>query len=262
MSKSNTNSSARAGNALAAAQNFLTSAALIRRLVALANLRREDHIVEIGPGKGHITRVLLTRCDQVTAVELDPALCARLRDRFGGTPGLQLVAGDFLAWPLPRTPYKVFSNLPFNQTSAILRKLTQGLHPPEEAWLVVEKGAAKRFLGSPRENLASLSLKPWFDAKLCWYFRREDFHPMPGVDAVLLHLKRKPAPDLPPPPSVRLTPALWRPACRGQKTPCTCSGSACSDAGGAAAAAESGRRIREKECLNSVFTNEKKHDIM
>ena len=73
---------------LRVSQNFLTSGEVIRRIVGLARLRREDHVVEIGPGKGHITRVLLARCGRVTAVELDGALCARLRQALGGAANL------------------------------------------------------------------------------------------------------------------------------------------------------------------------------
>jgi hypothetical protein len=63
----------------------------------------------------------------------------------------------------------------------------------------MEKGAAKRFLGRPRESLRSLLLKPRFDAGIAYHFRREDFHPMPGVDTVLVHLRKKQTPDVPAP---------------------------------------------------------------
>jgi len=183
---------------LRVSQNFLTSRAVVERIVSLARLRREDHVVEIGPGKGHITRALLKRCGQVTAIELDPVLYEKLRETLGGADNLRLVQADFLRRPLPRGPYKVFANIPFNQTTAILRKLTQSSNPPDEIWLVVEKGAALRFIGRPRESLTSLNLKPWFEAELRYYFHRADFHPMPAAEAVLLHLTRKAAPDIPP----------------------------------------------------------------
>jgi len=187
-----------AGNALRFSQNFLTSRQVIRRIVNLAGLSGDDHVVEIGPGKGHITRALLARCGQVTAVELDPKLYGGLRVKFAGAANLRLVQGDFLAWQPPRGACKVFANIPFGRTTDIVRRLTQGPCPPEEAWLVIEKGAAKRFLGRPRESLASLQLKPWFEGEVLYHFRREDFHPMPAADAVLLHLKRRTAADITP----------------------------------------------------------------
>ena len=179
-------------------QNFLTSGQVIRRIVNLAQLGESDHVIEIGPGKGHITRALLARCGRVTAVELDPELYGKLCVKFSDNPKLRLVRGDFLAQPLPRGPYKVFANIPFSRTTDIVRKLTQSPRPPTEAWLVMEKGAAKRFLGRPHETLVSLYLKPWFEGEVLYHFRREDFHPMPAADAVLLHLKRRPAADLSP----------------------------------------------------------------
>ena len=58
-------------------------------------------------------------------------------------------------------------------------------------WLVMEKGSAKRFMGIPRESKLSLLLKTKFDIKIVHYFNREDFHPMPSVDCVLVYFKRK-----------------------------------------------------------------------
>jgi len=178
-------------------QNFLTSAALIRRVVGLAKLEAYDHVVEIGAGKGHLTKQLLSYCRTVTAVEIDRKLYQRLAETYSGTPGLRLYCGDFLTWPLPKTPFKVFANIPFNQTTNIIKKLTE-CPTLQEAWLVVEKGAAKRFAGKPQESLSSLLLKPFFELSIRYHFKREDFHPLPKVDCVLLQLKRKASPDLSP----------------------------------------------------------------
>lgn len=179
-------------------QNYLTSASTIERLLARTNLSAEDHVIEIGPGKGHITRALLARCGHVTAVELDPGHAARLRERFAQQERLQLVQGDFLAWPLPRRGrYKVFANIPFHLTTAIVRRLTQAPNPPEAIYLIVERGAALRFLGRPRESLQSLLLKPYFTGRIACPVGREAFHPMPRCDCALLALERKPQPDLP-----------------------------------------------------------------
>lgn len=65
-------------------QNFLTGGAVIRRLVRRAKIRPGDHVIEIGAGKGHITRELLRVGAEVTAYELDRALAARLHERFAG----------------------------------------------------------------------------------------------------------------------------------------------------------------------------------
>lgn len=182
---------------LSVSQNFLTSRALINRLLRRTDISRSDLVLEIGAGKGHITRELLASGCRVLAVELDQALYKKLTGQFADQPNLRLVCGDFFKTQLPLGPYKVFSNIPFSRTTDILRRLTTATNPPQEAWLVLEKGAAHRFCGKPGETLQSLLLKPFFDTKILYYFRREDFHPAPRVDCVLLHLHRKAAPDIP-----------------------------------------------------------------
>lgn len=177
-------------------QNFLTSSSTIHRIVNLSGLCKNDHVVEIGPGKGHITDALIARCGRVTAVEIDRTLYSKLLAKYGGKHNLSLVCRDFLRWSLAQTPYKVFASIPFNRTTDIVRKLTMGVNPPEEAWLVMEKGAAKRFMGKPHETKSSLLIKPFFHCEITYHFRREDFHPAPSVDAVLFHLKKKAVPDI------------------------------------------------------------------
>lgn len=179
-------------------QNYLTSHKIISRLLGLTSIGKDDHVVEIGPGKGHTTACLLNRCKRVLAVEIDPKLCAMLRSKLGSYQNLRLYHQDFLTWPLPKGAYKVFSNIPFFATTGIMRKLTGARTPPSEAWLTMEKGAAKRFMGKPYESPDSLLIKTAFDMRIVYHFRREDFHPMPRVEVVLVHLKKKAQPDIRP----------------------------------------------------------------
>lgn len=172
-------------------QNFLTSRRTIERLLRRTTISGDDHVIEIGPGKGHTTGLLLQNCREVTAVEIDEALYQRLVKTFDGAGNLNLFRQDFLQWRLPaRGSYKVFANIPFCHTTRILRKLAQAENPPAEAWLTMESGAAKRFLGKPGETAGSLMLKPVFDLDIAYYFCREDFYPKPGVDVVLVHLRK------------------------------------------------------------------------
>lgn len=180
-----------------ATQNFLTSSQTIDRVIRLTSLNRDDHVIEIGPGKGHITKRLLVTCGLVSAVEIDNRLYNTLNTRFQDSENVRLYHQDFLTWRLPKDgAYKVFSNIPFCFTTDIVRKLTEAENPPVEMWLTMEKGAAKRFLGRPSESLQSLLIKPRFDMGIVYYFRRDDFHPMPGVDVVLLQFRRKREPDV------------------------------------------------------------------
>lgn len=178
-------------------QNFLTSTKVIERLLHRTTINSKDHVIEIGAGKGHITGSLTKACRKVTAVEIDKKLFSRLVEKFSGAKNLSLYRQDFLNWEMPYSEeYKVFANIPFCHTTSILHKLTESNNPPIEAWLTMEKGAAKRFMGKPRENFRSLLIKPIFDIEVVYYFLRDDFHPKPGVDVVLVYLKKKIKPDI------------------------------------------------------------------
>lgn len=177
-------------------QNFLTSRRTIKRLVALTSLSEDDLVLEIGAGKGHITRVLAGHCGRVIAYEIDPALARRLQPEL--PENVRVYQADFLKAALPKTPYKVFANIPFSRTTDIVRRLVCAKLPPEAMWLVMEKGAAKRFCGLPRENRSSLTLRPYYDTRIIYHFSRNDFHPAPRVDCVLLEFIRKAPPDIAP----------------------------------------------------------------
>ena len=129
-------------------------------------------------------------------MEFDGALSEALRTRFLSDDRVTIVRSDFLRFRLPDVPYKVLGNIPFNLTAAIVRRLVHADSPPQDAWLVVQREAAERFVGSPhsRETLPSLLLKPWWQIEIVRRFRRTDFDPPPRVDAVALWLARRTRP--------------------------------------------------------------------
>lgn len=178
-------------------QNFITNQKLIRRIVRLSKFGKGDTVLEIGTGKGHLTEALCQEAGYVHSIEIDGRLYESAKKRLSKQRNLNLVHGDFLKYALPaKGDWSVFANIPFSITTQIVEKLTRAANPPKEIWLVMEKGAAKRFLGQPRETERSLLLKVHWDMEVRWHFRREDFHPMPSVDTVLLRFTRKPVPDL------------------------------------------------------------------
>jgi 23S rRNA (adenine-N6)-dimethyltransferase len=178
----------------ALSQNFLRDSRLADRLVQLADLDSNDTVIEIGPGSGILTAHLARTCRQVLAVERDANLARRLTQRFSSESTVAIFAADFLEFPLPSTRYKVFANIPFAITTAIVSKLTTGVSPPEDAWLVMQREAAQRFLGEPVGTLVSALMFPWFATQIRHCFRRSDFVPQPGVDVVLLQMLQRPEP--------------------------------------------------------------------
>ena len=182
---------------LSNSQNFITNKKLIHRITHLSNISKKDTIIEIGTGKGHLTEALCQMGGSVCSVELDQKLYECARARLSPFSNLKLIQGDFLKYSLPaKGNYKVFANIPYFITTQIIEKLTDNANPATDIWLIMEKGAAKRFTGITEETEKSLLLKVNWEMKILYYFRREDFHPMPSVDSVLVHFARKVSPDL------------------------------------------------------------------
>jgi 23S rRNA (adenine-N6)-dimethyltransferase len=179
-------------------QNFLRDQRLVRYLLDASSIVPADLVYEIGPGKGAITAALAGRCGRVIAVEKDLRLAEGLRHRLAAVANVEILGADFLDVPLPDEPYKLFANVPFNITAAIITKLASAPRPPEDCYLVVQRDAAERFLGRPTGTLYAALLHPCLQASVLYRFARSDFSPAPGVDVVMLRLCKRGPPLVPP----------------------------------------------------------------
>lgn len=183
-------------NSIKYSQNFLRDFRLVQRLVEESSLGSDDVVIDIGSGRGIITEVLSTLCKQVIAVESDPELSNKLKQKFRSNTNVQIHTGDFLIYNLPTEPYKVFSNIPFNRTADIIRKLLNAPNPPTDAYLIIQKESALKYAGFPlsKETLLSVTIKPWFELSVEYTFQRSDFEPRPNIDIVLLRIRRRETP--------------------------------------------------------------------
>ena len=180
------------------AQNFLRSPKLVQQLVSMSNIGLSDTVYEIGPGNGIITAALASVAGQVIAIEKDPELVRHLRERFRGVEHVAIVEKDFLNWQTPVSAYRIFANIPYNRTAQIVRKILHERSRLAEAHLIMQKEAAKKFSGSPRDTLFSILVKPFFDFQILSHLKRTDFWPIPNADSVLLEIKRRANPGIEP----------------------------------------------------------------
>lgn len=181
-------------NRIILAQNFLRSSKLVRELLDASSVRSSDTVYEIGPGYGIITAELASVARRVIAIEKDPALVQGILQRFEAVQNVQIVRGDFLRYRITDKEYKIFANIPYNTTADIVRKILYVPPVPCEAYLIMQKEAAEKFSGKPKETLFSILAKPWFDLHIVRELRRTDFEPAPGVDSVLLHIQKRSPP--------------------------------------------------------------------
>ncbi|PIY80370.1 MAG: hypothetical protein COY80_03195 [Candidatus Pacebacteria bacterium CG_4_10_14_0_8_um_filter_42_14] len=171
-------------------QNFLNNQKLVSRLVASSSIGKKDLVLEIGPGKGIITKELISAAGHVIAVELDNHWYRFLMNTIHDD-SLTLYHGDFLSFSLPRLPYKVFANVPFAIEGKIIRKLIEHENPPDDCYLVVMDSLAERLLASHKENMFSIMHKPWFEFSIIHRFKASDFSPVPSVKPVLFRFVKR-----------------------------------------------------------------------
>ena len=179
-------------------QNFLIDQKVVETIVQAADVKNEESILEIGPGLGTLTRALLERNSHVTAVEIDPELCVKLRQRFVKEERFTLcemdvmeLAPEALANLIPASG-KVVANLPYNiATSLILTIL-----PVRKAWqsltLMVQFEVAERICATPEsgKSYSPLSLvgELGFEKKIIKIVHPESFRPAPKVDSAVIQL--------------------------------------------------------------------------
>lgn len=179
---------------IAYSQNFLKDKGLVAKLISQSTITKDDTVFDIGAGQGVITDELIKASGKVIAFEIDSNLFGKLEHRLEGIKSVEVRLGNFLDYPLPNYPYKVFSNIPFNITSAVIKKLTEAQNPPADTYLILQKEAALKFLGKPYDSknsqLATL-LKPWFDMTIVHNFGKNDFFPKPMVDIVLIRIEKR-----------------------------------------------------------------------
>ena len=178
-------------------QNFLHSTKLVEDLLFQSNLTKDDFIVEIGPGKGIITKALSKICKTVNAIEYDSTLANKLSNEFKNS-NVYIIEMDFLKYNLPNHKYKVFSNIPFNMTASILNKLLGSENPPLDTFLIMQYEAFLKYAGEPfyKESYKSLLYKPFFNTGILYKFNKFDFKPTPNANIILGQFSYKGSADI------------------------------------------------------------------
>ncbi len=180
-------------------QSFLHDGNQIRRIVAAAELQPTDRVLEIGPGLGPLTDVLLAQPIDVLAVELDRRLVDALRDRLGAHPRLRLVHADALeylrAQPHDWTGWKLVANLPYSVASTILVELAQTEKPPDRLVNTVQLEVAHRIFTGPDTadyGVMTLLIQLRYEPRDWFKIPPECFFPAPEVASACVCLHRRP----------------------------------------------------------------------
>ncbi len=176
-------------------QNFLRNKSVVKNIVSASNLKNNDIVLEIGPGKGILTEELLKNSEKVIAIEKDDGLYKFLKEKFWEeieNKKLNLLHGDILKEKLPKLKkYKLISNIPYNITGEIIRKFLSGDNQPELITLLVQKEVAKRIVAADgKESILSISVKAYGKPKYIKKVSARDFSPAPKADSAILSIEK------------------------------------------------------------------------
>ena len=193
-----------AGPRKALGQHFLCDSRIAARIVAAAGLTPADTVVEIGPGRGFLTRRLARQAGRVVAVELDARLCAELPARLGFPDNLRCVAADAREVDLPALAadaapgaagYQVIGNLPYYAANPIIRRALEAAPPPSLALFMVQREVADGMTAAPGAmTMLSVATQFYAEARLVCAVPPAAFRPPPKVRSAVVRLAPRPRP--------------------------------------------------------------------
>jgi 16S rRNA (adenine1518-N6/adenine1519-N6)-dimethyltransferase len=170
-------------------QNWLVDGTAIKKIIAAADIKPGENVLEIGPGTGILTRALVDAGAKVTAIETDSSLIEPLREEFGDK--IELIEGDALSFTPSITSYKLVANIPYSITSDILRRYLTMDPGPERLVLLVQKEVANRIIARPPEmSLLSIVCQLYATCSRAGSVPAGAFRPIPKVDSAIVVLDR------------------------------------------------------------------------
>jgi 16S rRNA (adenine1518-N6/adenine1519-N6)-dimethyltransferase len=181
-------------------QNFLHDTNQLKRIADAGEVTRVDKVLEIGPGLGPLTELLLERAGEVLAIEMDARLVAVLREQF---PQLNLLHADALDYirrePRDWSEWKLVANLPYSVASPILVELALAPLRPKQMTVTLQLEVAKRLMAqADDDDYGVLTLLVQLDYEPRGWFKipADCFFPAPNVDSACVTLVRREKPFL------------------------------------------------------------------
>ena len=179
-------------------QNFLVDANIRNKIVDNIDLNAESIVLEIGAGKGELTRLLAKKAKHVYALEIDKRLCLLLRETLKDFPNVTLINEDVLEFDISKLArsvdarFTVVGNIPYYISSPIIEWLINNRQSVSQAFLTVQKEFAQRVVAKPGSKIYgsfSCFVQYYMHSTICFDIKKGSFHPVPKVDSSFLQLE-------------------------------------------------------------------------
>lgn len=177
-------------------QNFLINDKILPEILKAAEIKKDEVIIEVGPGLGILTSALLDKGAKVWAIEKDFELIETLKKALGHHKNLKIIHQDALFFDLSTLKkYKVVANLPFNIASPLIRKFLESANQPELMVVMMQKEVAEKIVAQPgnsERGILTLAVEFYADAEIITDVPKISFRPQPKVDAAVIKIKPYP----------------------------------------------------------------------
>jgi 16S rRNA (adenine1518-N6/adenine1519-N6)-dimethyltransferase len=175
-------------------QNFLVDSRVARKIVSTAEIGPDDTVLEIGPGRGALTKHLVGACRKLVAVELDTQLSAELRSRYLEDHNVEIIEGDARDISPEqifgsKEPYKIVANLPYYAANRIVRRFLTAEHSPTLLVFMVQREVARTMAAQPGDmGLLSIMVQLYGAVKVAFSVPPRSFKPAPKVTSAVVRI--------------------------------------------------------------------------
>jgi len=181
-------------------QNFLIDENILNKIIESTDIKKDDTILEIGPGLGILTIELAKRAKQIIAIEKDKNLCEILQKilETEKIKNVQIINDDILKIfnsqfsifnEFSISNYKVVANIPYYLTSPLIRMFLEAEHRPTEIILMIQKEVAQRICAiPPKMSLLAVSVQFYAKPEIISYVSKTSFYPVPKVDSAIIKI--------------------------------------------------------------------------
>lgn len=169
-------------------QHWLNDEFSLEAICEAAAVTSDDVVLEIGPGLGSLTKLLVSKAKRVIAIEFDEKLAAALPMRIGAD-NLEVISQDILTFDFTTMPanYKIIANIPYYLTNNLIRAISETPNSPQVATILVQKEVAQRAAAKPGAmSLLSVTAQFYWEVSLGEEVAAELFTPPPKVNSQIL----------------------------------------------------------------------------
>lgn len=172
-------------------QNFLINPRIAERSILAAEIKKNDIVLEIGPGMGGLTQELAKNCKKVIAIEIDESILAPLRKNLQDHKNIEIIHENALQYQPGIENYKIVANIPYYITSPLLRHyLIEIPNKPISLTLLVQKEVAEKMCQKePDFNVLALQVQLYGKPRIIADVAPENFSPQPKVQSAIIHIE-------------------------------------------------------------------------